>query len=177
MQIETQRLIIRDFNKEDWIDVHKYASLHKVTKFMIWGPNSEDETQMYIQEQLEKQQSVDRNDYEFAVLLKESNTLVGGCGIYIKEHNAEIGYSFNPEYWGNGYATEASQALLLLGFEEFKVHRIFATCRPGNVPSANLLRRIGMKQEGHLREHMWFKGAFHDSFLFSIIVSEYSEIR
>lgn len=173
MQVETQRLIIRDLNMEDWIDVHKYASNHEVTEYMMWGPNSEDETKAYIEQQITKQLSVDRTDYEFGVICKETNIFIGGCGMYTKGHNAEIGYCLNPQFWGNGYATEASKAMLLLGFENFKVHRIFATCRPGNIASANVLRRVGMKQEGHLREHMWHKGKFHDSYLFSILEDEY----
>jgi RimJ/RimL family protein N-acetyltransferase len=172
VQLETQRLIIRDFNYEDWIDVHKYASRHDVAEFMIWGPNSEDETKAYIEQQIMKQQSAERTDFEFGVILKETNALIGGCGIYIKDRSAEIGYCFNPEYWGSGYATEASKAMLKLGFNNFNVHRVFATCRPGNIPSANVLKRIGMKQEGHLREHMYHKGRYHDSLLFSILVHD-----
>lgn len=173
MQIETARLIIRDYEMDDWVAVHKYASNPEVTEYMIWGPNSEAETKVFIEQQITKQQSMDRTDYELAVILKETNGLVGGCGIYVQEHNAEIGYCFNPEFWGHGYATEASEAMLMLGFEKFKVHRVFATCRPGNKPSANVLTRIGMTQEGHLREHMWHKGKFHNSFLFSILEDEY----
>ncbi|GAB6988765.1 GNAT family N-acetyltransferase [Paenibacillus pini] len=175
MEIETSRLIIRDFRKEDWIDVHTYASDPKVTEFMIWGPNSEDETKTYIEEQITKQQSVNRVDFEFGVILKETSQFIGGCGIYIKERNAEIGYCFSPEYWGHGYATEASEAMLEFGFKQFHVHRVFATCRPGNHASANVMKRIGMKQEGHLREHMWHKGRYHDSYLFSILEHEYSQ--
>ncbi len=177
MQVETERLIIRDLQMEDWIGVHKYASNHLVTEHTIWGPNSEDETKAYIQWEITKQHAMDRRDYEFGVILKETNELIGGCGIHIKEHNAELGYCFNPEFWGYGYATEASKAMLLLGFENFKMHRVFAKCRPGNIPSANVLRRIGMKQEGHLRGHMWHKGKFHDSYLFSIMEDEYYQGR
>lgn len=175
MYIETTRLIIRDLVMEDWVDIHVYASNPKVTEHMIWGPNNEDETKSYVKQQIENQQAVDRTDFEFAVLLKDSNQLIGGCGIYIKELNAEIGYCFNPEYWRKGYASEASKALLKLAFEEFKVHRVYATCRPGNIGSANVLSKIGMKKEGHLREHLWTKGKFHDSYLFSILENEYTE--
>ncbi|GGH27602.1 GNAT family N-acetyltransferase [Paenibacillus segetis] len=175
MHIETSRLIIRDLIMKDWIDVHVYASNPKVTEYMIWGPNNEDETKSYVNQQIEKKQTINRTDFEFAVILKETNQLIGGCGIYIKELNAEIGYCFNPDYWGNGYASEASKALLRLAFEKFKVHRVYATCRPGNIGSAKVLSKIGMKKEGHLREHLWTKGKFHDSYLFSILENEYKE--
>ncbi|WP_068774271.1 GNAT family N-acetyltransferase [Paenibacillus sp. FJAT-26967] len=173
MKIETQRLWLRDFGKEDWEAVHQYASNAEVAKYMIWGPNSEGETKAFIDQQLAKQQSTDRTDYELAVVMKETNQLIGGCGLYINETNAEMGYCFNPDYWGHGYAAEASEALLKFAFETRHVHRVFATCRPGNTASANVLRRIGMTQEGHLREHMWHKGTFHDSYLFSILGDEY----
>jgi [ribosomal protein S5]-alanine N-acetyltransferase len=175
MHIETPRLIIREFNMEDWIEVHKYASNPKVTEYMLWGPNDEDETKSYINQQTINQKTIDRTDYEFGVILIDTNKLIGGCGIYIKEQNAEIGYCFNSEYWGNGYASEASNAILKLAFENFKVHRVFATCRPGNIGSAKVLRKIGMKKEGHLREHIWSKGKYHDSYLFSILADEYKE--
>jgi ribosomal-protein-alanine N-acetyltransferase len=173
MRIETERLILRDFIYEDWKQVHEYASKDEVTQYTIWGPNTEEDTKRYVEEQISKQQAEVRTDYEFAVVLKDSNLLIGGCGIYVADHNAEVGYSFNPVYWGKGYATEAAHAILKLGFETFHVHRIYATCRPGNIPSANVMKRLGMKQEGHLREHLWFKGRFHDSYLFSILKNEF----
>ncbi|MGZ9583702.1 GNAT family N-acetyltransferase [Paenibacillus marinisediminis] len=174
MQLETNRLWIRDLTMEDWKDVHVYASHSEVTKHMTWGPNSEEDTIAHIEQQLVKQQSPERTDYEFAVVLRETNQLIGGCGIYIMGRNAEIGYCFNQEYWGNGYATEAARAMLKLGYETFNVHRVFATCRPMNKGSANVLMKIGMKQEGHLREHLWHRGKYLDSYLFSILEHEYN---
>ncbi|MHC5828287.1 MAG: GNAT family N-acetyltransferase, partial [Nostoc sp.] len=41
---------------------------------------------------------------------------------------------------------------------ECGLHRIFATCRPENIASARVLQKIGMQQEGYLREHHWIKG-------------------
>ncbi|SFS41096.1 GNAT family N-acetyltransferase [Paenibacillus sp. 453mf] len=175
MHMETSRLMIRDFIIDDWIDVHKYASNPKVTEYTLWGPNNEDETKSYVSQQIVLQQSNDRTDFEFAVILKETKQLIGGCGIYIREKNAEIGYCFNSEYWGSGYASEASNALLKLAFENFNIHRVYATCRPENVGSEKVLRKIGMNMEGHLREHIWDKGKFHDSYLFSILENEYRE--
>ncbi|MEK5057986.1 GNAT family N-acetyltransferase [Paenibacillus sp. FSL H7-0326] len=175
MHIETARLNIREFIMNDWIDVHKYASSPRVTEHTLWGPNSEEETKSYVSHQIAMQQLNERTDYEFAVILKETNQLIGGCGMYIREKNAEIGYCFNSEYWGNGYASEASKVLLKLAFENFNIHRVFATCRPENTGSEKVLRKIGMKMEGHLREHIWAKGVFHDSYLFSILENEYKE--
>lgn len=173
MKLETPRLQIREITMEDWTEIHRYASDPEVTRYMMWGPNTEEDTKIFVEEQLNKQQMKDRTGYELGVLVKETGEWVGGCSLYVEGRNAEIGYCFNPDYWGNGYATEAAQTLLGLAFDTFGVHRVFATCRPGNMASANVMRRIGMKQEGHLREHMWHKGRYHDSYLFSILEHEY----
>lgn len=176
MELESSRLYIREWRTEDWADMHLFASDPKVTEYVMWGPNQETDTQVFIEQQLVRQQAAERTDYEFAVVLKETHELIGGCGIFLNGLNAEIGYCYNPDYWGHGYATEAAQVMLKLGFEQFWVHRIYATCRPANVASANVMRRIGMKQEGHLREHLYSKGRYHDSYLFSILEDEYKQL-
>lgn len=173
MQLESERLIIRDFVMEDWESIHRYASDEQVTKYMEWGPNTERVTKAFVAEMIQVQQDEPRHDYEFAVVLKETGALIGGCGIHVDQFNGEIGYCFNPNYAGKGYATEAAKALLKFGFTEIGLHRIFAKCRPQNIRSANLMKRLGMKQEGHLREHLYYKGEFHDSVLFSILVNEF----
>ena len=48
MNLETDRLILRDFKRSDWKAVHEYASDLEVVKYMPWGPNSEEETKIYI---------------------------------------------------------------------------------------------------------------------------------
>lgn len=176
MHIETERLIIRDFTADDWEDVHIYAKDPLVTRYMLWGPNTEEETKSFIARVLAYQQVQPRLGYELAVTLRENNWLIGGCGIHLEGRNGEIGYSFRPEYWRQGYATEASQALLAQGFNQFGLHRIYATCRPDNIGSAKVLEKIGMTKEGFLREHLWSKNKYHSSFLFSILEHEYREL-
>lgn len=172
MKIKTERLIIRDFVRDDWESVHRYASDEQVTEYMEWGPNRKKDTTQFIEQALLMQLQKKRKDYEFAVVLRDTSELIGGCGIHINQSNGEIGYCFNPEYTGKGYATEAAQAVLKFGFNEVGLHRIYAKCRPQNTRSANLMKRLGMQQEGYLREHLWYKGKFHDSLLFSILVEE-----
>jgi ribosomal-protein-alanine N-acetyltransferase len=175
MIIATNRLVIRDFVLEDWMDVHSYASDADVTKYMIWGPNTEKDTNDFIQRTIAMQQQQLRIDFELAVVLKETNTLIGGSGIHITEPNiGEIGYCFNPLYWQKGYASEAAAALTHYGFKTLGLHRIYATCRPENIGSAKVMEKTGMQREGRLREHVWHKDKWHDSFLYSILAHEWT---
>ncbi|MDP4097641.1 GNAT family N-acetyltransferase [Paenibacillus sp. P96] len=173
MHLETARLLIRDYVPDDGKSVHQYASNETVCRYTMWGPNTEHQTKDYIEQVIAAQGQNPRLSYELAVILKEEEQLIGGCGLVLNTPNGEIGYCFHPAYWGRGYAAEAARAMLQFGFTEHHLHRIYATCRPGNVASANVMRRIGMKQEGHLREHLWFKGQYHDSYLFSILEHEF----
>lgn len=83
MQFETNRLLIREFRSEDVQRVHEYASDPAVAKYMIWGPNSLEDTRSYIRLTLDMQQQEPRQGFEYAVVLKQGNVLIGGCGIHI----------------------------------------------------------------------------------------------
>ncbi|MBB3110078.1 RimJ/RimL family protein N-acetyltransferase [Paenibacillus phyllosphaerae] len=174
MMLETERLLLRDFVMEDWQHVHVYASDPAVAVHMLWGPNTEADTRGYLELMADQQSESPRKAFELAVVLKATNTLIGGCGLHIAApHQGEIGYCFNPQYWGNGFASEAASALLAFGFDTLDLNRIYATCRPANTASANVMKRLGMTYEGHLREHLWAKGKWHDSYLHSILKKEY----
>jgi RimJ/RimL family protein N-acetyltransferase len=174
MQFETNRLIIRDIFRSDWESIHTYTSLPEVTRYTAWGPNTEEDTKAYIEQVLASQQEQPRQDYELAVCLKNNGTLIGGVGIHVKDTNAEMGYVLNPDYQGKGYAAEAARALLDFGFSTLAVHRIYATCRPENKASEKVMQQIGMQREGLMREHWYYKGEFHDSYLYSILAEEYN---
>jgi ribosomal-protein-alanine N-acetyltransferase len=174
MELETERLIIREFEFTDWIDVHAYASNYEVIAHMLWGPNTEEETQAFIIHTIDMRRHSPRVDYEFAVTLKSSGKLIGGAGIHASNRQGEIGYCFHPDYWKKGYASEAALEILKFGFGELALHRIHATCRPDNIGSASVMKKIGMTYEGHLREHMFYKGKWHDSFQYSILEHEFN---
>jgi len=176
MVIETDRLIIREFIENDKEAVHEYASDPLVTRYTLWGPNTIEDTESFLGRMLEMQLELPRTGYELAIVSKACNRLIGGCGIYLDGTNGEIGYTLHKEYWQQGFATEAAQAMLSLGFNTYGLHRIHATCRPGNIGSAKVLEKIGMTREGLLREHLWSKNTYHSSYLFSILEHEYRRI-
>jgi RimJ/RimL family protein N-acetyltransferase len=86
-----------------------------------------------------------------AVLLKESGSFIGYCGLKYLPEAAEydLGYRFLEEYWGQGYATEAASAVLEYGRSHLKGKRIVGKVFLENTASIRVLEKIGMQFEGH----------------------------
>lgn len=174
--LETNRLVLREFIEIDIQEVHEYASDPEVSKYVPWGPNTLKQTEEFVRMCIGYQNQRDRVDFELAVIEKDSNKLIGACGLHISdEENREgwIGYGINKLYWKKGYGTEIAKKLLDIGFNEFKLHRIYATCHPSNFGSEKILKKIGMQKEGCLRKHMWCKDSSRDSLLYAILEDEY----
>ena len=114
------------------------------------------------------------NELRLAIRLRKDGRLCGGVGLHPEaQHNrAELGYWIGVPYWGNGYATEAATAVVRYGFEQLKLNRIFATHFTHNPASGNVLRKIGMKYEGRMRQHVLKWGEFIDLELYSILREE-----
>ncbi|MCG3142018.1 MAG: Spermidine N(1)-acetyltransferase [Anaerolineae bacterium] len=84
-----------------------------------------------------------------------------------------MGYEIDPKVWGNGYATEAAEALLQFGFTTLQLHRIWAEALAANENSIHVLEKLGMRQEGRLREKEFFKGRFWDTVIYGILAEEW----
>jgi aminoglycoside 6'-N-acetyltransferase len=89
------------------------------------------------------------------------------------DRQAEIGWAFNPEYHGRGFATEAARELLVLAFAELSMHRVFAQLDPRNTASAKLCERLGMRREAHFHQDIWFKGEWGDTAIYALLASEW----
>ena len=176
MKIETERLILRDFVKNDWQRVLKYQSDPLYLRYNPWTERTPDAVQDFVGWFLDQQVQKPRLKYQLAVVLKSNHQLIGNCGVRMDkagEIEANIGYEFDPDYWNQGYATEAAHAMVDFGFQHFGVHRIWADCVAENTGSAHVLEKLGMKLEGCLREKEYFKGKYWDALLYAILEQEW----
>lgn len=176
MILETERLILRDFVAEDWQAVLTYQRNPLYLRYYAWTTRTPKEVQEFVTMFLEQQTQKPRIKYQLAIILRSSGALIGNCGVRMNAPNAvkaEIGYEIDPAHWGRGYATEAATTITQYGFTELKVHRIWASCNAENVGSARVLKKLGMKQEGHLRDNEFFKGHWWDTLIFGILEDEW----
>lgn len=112
----------------------------------------------------------------WAITLHGDDRLIGSCGNYAWDRSnrrVDIGYQLMPSHWGQGYATEATHAILAWSFENFDLHRIQADCTDGNIGSERVLLKCGFKVEGIWRESCWEHGRFVDIKQFGLLRREY----
>lgn len=147
--LETKRLKLRPLTSEDFIAVHSWASNPKNTRYMAWGPNTEELTTNFLDSATAGK--------DFAVVLKDSNVVIGSCGIYPNDtqDTAELGWILHMNYWKNGYGTEMAGELLRYGFENLNLRRIVAPCAAINYGSYRIMERNGMRREALHKNAFW----------------------
>jgi RimJ/RimL family protein N-acetyltransferase len=179
LQIQTPRLLLRDFVSEDWPAVLAYQSDPRYLRYYPWETRTEDEVRAFVQMFLGHQQEQPRRRFQLAITLPEDGRLIGNCGMRRKlgnEWEGDIGYELAPEYWGRGYATEAARTMVDFGFRELDLHRISSWCIADNVASARVLEKTGLRLEGRLRENEHFKGRWWDTLLFGVLREEWDDL-
>lgn len=180
MILTTKRLILRPFEASDFAAVHRYASNPDNVKYTIWGPNSESETRAFLKTVILQALAEPRTHYEFAVVLKETNALIGGCGISLDDSScsAEIGWVLHQDFWRQGYGTELAHELLRFGFEDLQLHRIYANCNAANYGSYRVMERNGMRREAYFRQsragRTCDQAAWHDELQYAMLAEEWS---
>jgi ribosomal-protein-alanine N-acetyltransferase len=167
--LHTDRLLLRPHTLADAPELARLAGAREVaaTTLRIPHPYSVTDAEAFI---AERQDGADER-VAFAIVLRENSVLLGGIGLRPeKQHrHAELGYWLGTPHWGNGYATEAARAVVRYGFEVLNLHRIHASHFSNNTASGNVLRKIGMKHEGHLRQHILKWGQYMDLELYAML--------
>jgi RimJ/RimL family protein N-acetyltransferase len=175
IELQTERLRIRGFLADDWKDLYDYLSDKQVIKYEPYDAFTEEESR---REAMKR--SKDENFY--AVCLKDTDKVIGNLYFSEQEFGTwELGYVFNANYQGKGYASEAAAALLEDAFRNRGVRRVIAMCNPENAASWRLLERLGMRREGHLLQNIFFRKdeqgnpIWQDTYEYAILSDEWNK--
>jgi ribosomal-protein-alanine N-acetyltransferase len=176
MKLETERLILRDFVKDDWQRVLEYESDPLYLRYYEWTERTPEAVQEFIGWFINHQTQDPRIKFQLAIVLKSTNQLIGNCGIRMDKANAlqaDIGYELDPKHWNHGYATEAAHAIVDFGFSTFGLHRVWSWCVADNLGSAHVLEKLGMRREGHLRENEYYRDRWWDTLMYATLADEW----
>ena len=146
---ETERLILRRYKKEDLQDLFEYLSDKDVVEYEPYKTMTFDEAKENLEWRI-------GTDEMIAVELKSSHKMIGNVYLGKRDFDSlEMGYVFNRNYWGKGYAAESCKALIQRAFSN-GIHRIYAECDPLNENSWKLLESLGFRREAHFRRNVYF---------------------
>ena len=122
-----------------------------------------------------------QNDYNFAIVLKENDELIGNCGfdeIDLIHRNARLGIFIGDEKnRGNGYGKEAIKLLLEYGFNNLNLNNIMLNVYEFNKGAIKVYESLGFKKFGTRHKSYYFKGKFYDEIQMEILKEEYNEIE
>lgn len=175
--ILTDRLVLRRFQETDLMDLVAFESLPEVVRYLYW----DDLSVAAIQQRLTRR------------LLLHTITTVGDGVVLAVEHVAsrkvighvmlewtsqqhaqgEVGFVFDPLFQRQGYGTEATAAMLKVGFNRLGLHRIVGRADTRNIASAALMHRLGMRQEALFRQDEYVKGEWTDTVIFAALAAEW----
>ncbi|GAA4602492.1 GNAT family protein [Actinoallomurus liliacearum] len=175
--IITERLHLRPYTSEDFDALHDIQSRPEVARYLYWGARDRDEVRQALETKIRSSVIADENGgLQLAVVLPESGTLIGDVVLMwtSREHRqGEIGYVFHPDHGGRGYATEAAEVMLRLGFEGLGLHRLVGRLDGRNTASARVLERLGMRREAHLVQNEIVKGEWTDEVIYAMLEDEW----
>ena len=172
--IRTPRLVLREFREGDLADIHAYAAIPEVCRFMEWGPNTPEDSRAALDRALASQGEWPRKHVGLAV--EREGVVIGSIRMDLqgeKTADADFGYTMHPDHWAQGLATEASRALLEIAFQTLGLHRVWATCDVENTGSYRVMEKLSMRREAEFRQDKLIRGEWRNSYLYAILADEW----
>lgn len=149
-RIETDRLIVRRWCAED---IEPYAKICADPEVMAFIGDGATRTFTEAADQVAKFEAMwEQNRYGiYAIELRDSSSFLGFTGFADPSFlpdllpSVEIGWRLGKPFWGNGYATEAAQAVLSAGIRSKMFTGIVSICQAGNIASSRVMQKLGLK--------------------------------
>jgi len=174
MNLDTTRMILRDFTINDLDDFHEIFS-DPVVMENIEPPYDRKKSEEFL-----RTFCIERKPKgAFAAVLKETGKVIGYVLFKSIDYDEiyEIGWIFNRNYWRKGYASEICERLVEYGFEDMKLHKICAEAVDVN-KSVGLMKKLGMVEDGIFRKHCKRPdGSWQDLHWYGILAEDYFKER
>ncbi|MFA5931622.1 MAG: GNAT family protein [archaeon] len=180
MKLETKRLILRDWKKEDIKDLIEGLNNLKVAKWLAFAPHpfTKKDAEKWIDYCKNLKKGKNRTAYEFAIELKSEKKVIGGVTLDKIDHFHGLaggGIWINIDYHGKGYGTEAFGERLRFAFENLNLRRIENGFFKGNPSSLKMQKKLGYKLEGLRRKRFVCKadGKIKDEYITGLLKEEW----
>lgn len=173
--MKTERLYLREQTRQILEELIKQS---REEQLVFFGLENTSQLNVELQKINTKLINNKTNWVKWDIIEKSSNNVIGSCLYHnweIEHKRAELGYSLYDQYRKKGFMRESINKIIEYGFYKMKLNRIEAFISPNNIPSIKLIKSLGFKQEGVLRDHYMYEQEIHDSVVFSLLRREYNQ--
>jgi len=170
--LETERLILRGWRREDVDDLYEYAKSPSMA-MGGWKPQANKRASR------RALKSFIKEDDRWAIVLKENEKVIGQLRLRTDKNRGQfsarnsayaINYALSEEYWGKGYMTEAVKRVVKYAFDEMHIELLTAGHFPHNIRSRRVLEKCGFQYEGTIEQrYKRYDGQIFDSVIHSIL--------
>ena len=182
--ITTDRLLLRPLNDHsDVVAMHAYRSREDVCLYVPFVPGTLEEMHERFRNPERVRSVLDSEGQVLSLAIERRDTgaMIGDLVLFwhsVADGHAEVGYVIHPDHAGQGFATEATTALIDLAFDGgLPVHRVSARLDERHAASAAVCRRLGMRHEASYVEGEWFKGEWTTLLVFAVLEREWRARR
>lgn len=169
--LETARLILRPFTLKDASDVQRLAGAPEVadTTLNVPHPYADGLAETWIGGHSARFAAGE--GINCAITLIHTGLLIGSMRLIVipSHRRAELGYWLGVPFWNQGYATEATGALVNFGFRTMALHKITSSHFTRNPASGRVMEKVGLTQEGLLRDHSYKNGRWEDLAVYGLL--------
>lgn len=177
--LRTPRLTLRAARMTDARDMFEYSRDPLVARHVLWEAHTSiHQTKGYIRYLQRQYRSGAASSFVIEhTLHRKAIGTIGIMWVQPENRSAEIGYSLSRAYWNQGLMTEALEALLHFCFDTMRLNRVEAQFEVDNPASGAVMRHVGMRHEGTLRQRVFNKGRYADVELYAILRADYEARR
>lgn len=158
MELETERLFLREFQQGDDQPMAEYNRAPQARLYLLRGQGTEQHARRWVTGAIAESQRQPRRFFASAIILKERNELIGFtvlAKLSAPSETARLGWELDYRFWGKGYMTEAMQAATAFGFQYLGIRTLVADCFAANRASIRIMEKLGMGRQRDWAVHPW----------------------
>jgi len=174
LDIAGEKVRLRPVQPGDAREAYRLVTNEAVLSNLAWdGPANEKE----VRDTYRRWQGETKTGQSCSLTIEELNhsSLIGCIGVNWPRHpqQVEIGYWLGEPFWNRGYITEAVRLACHLSFRYFDAVRVHSTVFVGNTSSRRVLEKNGFSLDGTLRSHIYKRGEWRDTWIFTLLRTEW----
>jgi RimJ/RimL family protein N-acetyltransferase len=176
--LRSERLLLRRLQTDDASAISAYRAIPEVAKYQSWESCTLEDAARLIDAQAGLVPDTPGTWFQLGIVRLTSGQLIGDCGLHFRQdepRQVELGITMAPAHQRRGFASEAITTVLDHIFGTLEKHRVSAVTDAENLAAANLFAKLGFRREGHLIEHVWFKGAWASEYQFAMLGREWEQ--